>query len=241
MQEENLQNNEKELDRDRYSRLLVSRRNLHDLEQMGTVLTVPKGYILAKAGQIPDCCYIVKRGRVMGYEYTASGEERVYNFNEAGSLLLESNVLLRQELPVSFMTLVPSMLICISRDALVAALVSDPNIAVDLLFSVSYKFLASMEQVRELSCHNVPWKICNLLLTFAERFGVPYDNKILIKEKISQQMIASLLGINRVTVVRTIKELRELNLIEQVNGNIYLAVTVKLIPKQVGDNHIIRL
>ena len=201
-----------------YSRLLVSQRNLAALERLGTVRSVPKGYVLARAGQVPESCYIVRSGRVMGYEYTASGEERVYNFNEAGSLLLDANTLLRQTLPVSFMTLVPSTLVCIPRETLVAALNADPSIAIDLLYSVSYKFLASMEQVRELSCHNVPWKICNLLLVFAERFGVSYDNKILIKEKISQQMIASLLGINRVTVVRTVKELRELNLIEQVNG-----------------------
>lgn len=62
------------------------------------------------------------------------------------------------------------------------------------------------------------WKVCNLLLTFAERYGVPYDGKTLIKEKISQQMMANLLGVNRITMVRAIKELREMGLIEQVNG-----------------------
>lgn len=55
-------------------------------------------------------------------------------------------------------------------------------------------------------------------LTFAERYGVDYDGKILIKEKLSQQMLANLLGVNRITMVRTIKELREMGLVEQVNG-----------------------
>ena len=71
---------------------------------------------------------------------------------------------------------------------------------------------------REATQCSVAWKACNLLLTFAERYGVPYDGKILIKEKISQQIMANLLGVNRITMVRAIKELRELGMIEQVNG-----------------------
>ena len=31
-------------------------------------------------------------------------------------------------------------------------------------------------------------------------------------------MLANLLGVNRITMVRTVKELREQNLIEQING-----------------------
>ena len=61
-------------------------------------------------------------------------------------------------------------------------------------------------------------KVCNLLLMFAERYGVPYDGKLLIKEKISQQMMANLLGVNRITMVRAIKELREMGFVDQVNG-----------------------
>lgn len=47
---------------------------------------------------------------------------------------------------------------------------------------------------------------------------LPYDGKILIKEKISQQMMANLLGVNRVTLVRAVKELREMGFVEQING-----------------------
>jgi CRP/FNR family cyclic AMP-dependent transcriptional regulator len=92
------------------------------------------------------------------------------------------------------------------------------TLSMDIMESLSTKYLSAMEQVRHTNFHNAGWKICDLLLIFAEHYGVPYDGKILIKEKISQQLLSNLLGINRVTAVRAIKELKEMALIEQING-----------------------
>ena len=130
-----------------YSRLLVSQRNLAALERLGTVRSVPKGYVLARAGQVPEACYIVRSGRVMGYEYTASGEERVYNFNEAGSLLLDANTLLRQTLPVSFMTLVPSTLVCIPRETLVDVTDLDCHMGDTARFELEPMFARGLKRV----------------------------------------------------------------------------------------------
>ena len=75
-----------------------------------------------------------------------------------------------------------------------------------------------MDQVREATQCSITRKACSLLPTVSERYGVDYDGKILIKEKISQQMLANLLGVDRITMVRTVKQLREDDLIGQVNG-----------------------
>jgi CRP/FNR family transcriptional regulator len=188
------------------------------LAEAGTHVTFAKGQTFVSADEVPVCCYYVMHGRVMSYEYTLAGQERVYNFLEEGSMLLDANVLMRRSLPVSFMALTPVTLIRITREVLLKKIYTDPEVALDIIASVSNKFLQSMEQIRETTHHNVMWKVCNLLISFSERYGVEYDGKLLIKEKISQQMLANLLGVNRITLVRIIKELRELNLIEQVNG-----------------------
>lgn len=200
------------------TRLLFLIRGIERLERLGLPESVPKNHMIAKPGSVVDSCYIVKSGRIISFEYTSTGEERVYNFNEAGSLFLESVMLLRQQCPVYFMASMPSDLIRISREKLLAALLSDPQIALDVIESLSNKFLASMDQIRQSSSHNAAWKICNLLLIFAERFGIPYDGKILIKEKVNQQMLSNLLGINRITTVRVIKGLKAMGLIEVING-----------------------
>ena len=120
--------------------------------------------------------------------------------------------------PVNFVALTDAKLIRIPAENLMRAVERNSNISMELLVSLAYKFMTAMDQVREATHCSVKWKVCNLLLTFADRYGIPYDGKILIKEKISQQMMANLLGINRITMVRTIKELRELGFVEQING-----------------------
>lgn len=203
---------------DNFPYLLRLPRGISRLEKIGEHVSYPKNHVLVKAGQIPQYCYIVQRGRVISYEYSYNGEERIYNFNENNSLLLEANVLFDKISPVGFKTAKPSELIRIDKPTLMKAVTEDSQVALDIMDSLSIKFLSSMEQIRQYTSCAAPWKICNLLLIFAENYGVPYDDKILIQEKISQQLLASMLGINRITAVRAIKELKDMALIEQING-----------------------
>lgn len=200
------------------SRLLYLPRGISRLEKLGQKRTYPKNHVLVQAGSRTSYCYIVKSGRVAAYEYTVAGEERIYNFNERNSLLLEGNLLFDQISPVNFKTVQESELVCIDKDTLLSGIAQDPQLSMDIMESLTTKFMSSMEQIRHANYHNASWKICDLLLIFAEHYGVPYDGKILIKEKISQQLLSNLLGINRITVVRSVKELKEMALIEQING-----------------------
>lgn len=185
---------------------------------LGPVVKFAKGDVVAAAGAVPQFCYYILEGRVMAFEYTIANGDRYYNFNEEGALVAEASVLVQEAPPVSFVALTPVSAIRISRETLLENIRSDPELALDVMQTLSHKFLAAMDQVREATQCDISWKVCNLLLTFADRYGVAYDGKILIKEKISQQMLANLLGVNRITMVRTVKGLRENGLIEQVNG-----------------------
>ena len=200
------------------TRLLYLPNGTERLERLGFVKKFPKNFIIIEPEEIPPYCYVVKKGRVIAFEFTPSGEERVYNFMEENSLLLEANVITEKPAPVYFKTTVDSELICIERGALIKAMLEEPQMMFDVVESISNKFFASMDQIRQAHCHNTTWKLCNLLLIFADRFGVEHDGKVLIKEKVSQQMLSNLLGINRITTVRIIRDMRDLELIEQING-----------------------
>jgi CRP/FNR family transcriptional regulator len=198
--------------------LIFTDRLGQQFENLGTPVDMPKNQMLFRAGDIPDCCYYIKRGRVMAFEFTSSGEERIYNINEQGSIIFEPCVILNRALTLNFKTMTASTLFRIPRETLLDAVLSDPSVAADLLYSLSEKFLEVNEQIRESAVHSVHWKVCNLLLTYAYKYGVDYDGKVLINEKISQQLLANLLRVNRVTVARVIRELRDSGLVEQING-----------------------
>ena len=193
-------------------------KGMEKLEKYGFLKIAQKGEILAEAGEECKYCYIVKSGRIIAYEYTMSGSERVYSYNEKNSLIIEECILLDCRPPVSFKADTRSELICLDKDAIARAAREDTDIALALMRYLSYKYVSSMEQIRFANSHSASWKVCNLLLMMAENYGEDYNGYTMIREKLSQQLISSMLGINRVTVVRVMKDLKELNLVAHING-----------------------
>jgi CRP/FNR family transcriptional regulator len=198
------------------------------LEEMGFFKKLPKGDVFIEPGEIPKYCYVIKKGGVVGFEYTEGGEERIYYIMLPGSLMLESFVILNKPCPVSFKTIKPTELICIDRHTLIEQMSNDFSLVMSIIESTSYKLLSAMDQVRAVECHNTVWRFCNLLLMFADKYGVPYEGKIMIAEKVSQQTLSNLLGLNRITVNRIIKKLRNMELVLNLNGYYCIPDTERL-------------
>jgi CRP/FNR family transcriptional regulator len=109
----------------------------------------------------------------------------------------------------------------------------DFNVAINIVKSVSYKLLAATEQIRGTMCHETTWRLCSLLLIFAENYGIPYEDKIMIKDKLSQKILSEILGVNRITVHRIMKKLKDMDLIEQIN-NYYCISDTERLKKHMG-------
>lgn len=202
------------------------------LKELGESITLSKKQIILEPGQKTDYCYVVKRGRVCSYEILKNGEERMYHFYEKGALFLEEMILSERVFPVGFKTLTSCSLVRIHKAELLGEIEKDPKKALDIMESTAAKLQASMEQVRRTKNHNVTWKICDVLLTFCEYYGKEETERVMIREKISQQMISNLLGANRVTVVRAIKDLKDKGLVELIDGFYYVNDVKKLMDYQ---------
>ena len=192
--------------------------SFRDWEAIGELRAFPKGVVLISAEEVPACLYIVKSGLVAGYEELANGSERIYYLMDKNAMFLEANLMLSRPASVNFRTLEPSELIMVKKDALMRAFQEDPQISCSLFFSVSNKFLVAMDELRGSRSHSAEWMLCHLLLEFAERYGVAYDGKVLISKSLSFQMLADMIGVNRVTAVRAMRSLRDLGLVEWING-----------------------
>jgi CRP/FNR family transcriptional regulator len=188
------------------------------LSNLGKVKKIPKNTVFVKPDDPPHYCYLLKSGCVFGYEYTASGEMRVYDLILPRFLFMEMNLLLNHPSPVYFKTVKPSEIVCIDRHTLLSQISENFQLAMAVIESISYKFFEAMNQVRGSNAHDTTWRFCNLLLILGEKYGVPYNGKILIKEKISQQLQSNLLGVNRVTINRISQKLKDMGLVEQING-----------------------
>lgn len=203
---------------DNLDQIYFPETHIERFRELGEILELPKNSVLFEAGEVPDCCYYIEQGQVVSYEFTLSGGEHVFSSNSAGAMILVPSMIITHELTLNFKTSRPSRLIRISKDVLYGILAEEPEIAADFIYLLSARLIYTIEQFRERGSHNVPWRVCNLLLSMAERNGVEYDGKVLIREKMSQQDMANRLQANRVTVARVIKELKDYGLVEVING-----------------------
>lgn len=194
------------------------REHLDKMIELGEEVFLPKNQILLEAGAVPDCCYYIEQGRVASYEYNALGSERVFSINGPGSMILVPSMVITHAVTLSFRTLEPSRLLKIDRRTLGGLIANEPDIAADLICLLSSKLISTIEQYRESGNYSVKWRVCGLLLTLAKQSGVDYDGKLLIQQKISQQSMANRIQANRVTVARVIRELKDLGLVEYING-----------------------
>ena len=188
------------------------------LESLGKLRTFPKNHILVEHDTIPDYCYLICKGKVMGIETLDSGEEFIYSILDNNALFCEANLLARRPVPVSFKVIQDSDILCIDRTSLLMAMENDQQLMTSILNSISTKFIDAMDEVRDIKNHNAIWRLCKLLTDLANRYGVAYDDKVLIHEKISIQTLTSMMGVNRATTVRSLKLLRDLGLVEHING-----------------------
>ncbi len=191
-------------------------------EQLGENIFFPANHVFVEAEQQVNYCYFVKKGRVAAFHIYPNGEERIFELHDAGQLFLENSLLFQAHSLVSYKTTCATELIRISKCRMKKAIKENPSFALDVMNQTSLKYHSSMDRLRNTTTQNVPWKICDFFLTFAERYGVPYKGKILIQEKISQQFISNYIGINRITVVRIVKELKTLGLIEKIGKFYYV-------------------
>lgn len=191
---------------------------LYEWEQLGEVISLPKNRKFLSADDIPQHLFIIKSGLVVGYEELANGNELFYYLMDQNAMMMESNVLLRHPAGVNFRTMEPTELIRVQKETLLREMEKDQRIIFSMFCSVSNKFLISMEELRGSRGNSAEWMLCHLLLEFAEHYGVIYDGKVLIRKSISFQMLAGMLGVNRVTAVRAMHNLRDLGLVERING-----------------------
>ena len=198
--------------------LEVPQQYADSIQRLGVMMRLKKNEVLYTAGDVPENCYYLLQGQLVAYEYSSAGGERVYSTNRPGELILVPSMVVTHPLTLSFKASEPSVLVRISRQTMFQAMRADPDFASMLVYSLTLRLITTIESSREQGNHAMSWRVCHLLLTMAGQSGVDYDGKVLIREKISQQTMANRLRANRVTVARIIRDLKDLGLVEYING-----------------------
>ena len=212
------------------------------LEDLGTLCVFHENQELNTPGEVPDCCYYVKSGRITCCEMSDTGDY-VYNYFDPGTLILEEYILSGRPAPVVFRALINSELIRIESEDFLYAYRHSFSIATEVCESLADKLTNTVDHFIMNNKSNSSWKICHMLIFFAQNYGQLTDEGLIkINYSLSHQKLADMLGINRVTVTKKLKELKDLGLIEVQARKIYLPNVDNMVDYMVsiqeGDEHV---
>ena len=151
---------------------------------------------------------------------TEDGIENQYINHKSGNVLLEAQCFCEWIETATFYAAENTELLQLKRSDLIAAMERDFELALFFIGTLSMKFRWYVEHCRSLSMFSAIHRFCDLLEEMAESYGEKKDGKIKLRKKISQEELAKQLHVNRLTIIRCMKELRDHELLETEEGYI---------------------
>jgi CRP/FNR family transcriptional regulator, cyclic AMP receptor protein len=147
--------------------------------------------------------YILLSGKVRIFTSYADGKEVTLLTQQAGSYFGELALLTNEPRSASVVTLEKSICGVISKHDFIAWLSLHPEVAIDLLGVLSEKVKYLTEKIKQLALSNVYERTITVLKDMADKEG----DIFVIRNKPTQQELATMVGASREMINRVMKEL----------------------------------
>jgi CRP/FNR family transcriptional regulator, cyclic AMP receptor protein len=175
---------------------------LRALSEQGTVKSFKKHAVIVTEGDETDSLYVILSGRVRVFVADESGKEVVLGTQGPGEYFGEM-VLDGGPRSASVMTLEPSRFVVIPRHKARDFLRGQPDFAIRLLEKLIHRSRVLTASVKSLALMDVYGRVARLLLELAE----DDRGELVIREKLTQQDIASRVGASREMVSKILGDL----------------------------------
>ena len=194
------------------------KRCIEKLKQIGEIRFFPKGEIVSKSGGGRDGCFIVLEGSVRTQLVTEDGIANQYINHSAGYAVLEAQCFCEWIELADFYAIEDTETIYVKREDLLTAMENDFELALYFIGTLCVKFRWYAERYRNRIMFGAMHRFCDLLIKMAHDNGEKKDDKTQLKKKVSQEEFARQLHVNRLTIIRCMKELRERGLVGTEDG-----------------------
>jgi len=165
----------------------------------------PKDTILFNKGDESDSLYIVCSGKAHVIARDEQGREIVLSAIGPGEYFGEMAALDGGPRSATIVTKEPAEILIINKDQFRDSLSSNPDLMFNLVRVLLERLRKADEKIESLAFMNVYGRVTGFLMQAAE----PQGEKWVIRDALTHQEIADMVGSSRETVSRTIKELRD--------------------------------
>ncbi len=177
--------------------------DLSRLAKQGNVRSFPKHSVLMNEGDQSDSLHIILEGRIKVFVSDERGKQITLRIQGPNEMFGELALIDEAPRSASVMTLQPSRIAVISKDDLLRFLASDPGFAFKLLKRLVQHVRMLTDNVKSLALLDVYGRVARTLLTL----GTEESGTLVIKERLTHQELADMVGASREMVSKIMKDL----------------------------------
>ncbi|MDR1604147.1 MAG: Crp/Fnr family transcriptional regulator [Gracilibacteraceae bacterium] len=198
------------------------------------------GEIVYSQYEIGDTCYYVKKGRVKVYliqgDDAGFGSEKILSIHEAGSFFGEASAIDSQPRPCDAVTMMKSELIVLNQREIIRLMQLDSETGLAILQSLTRKIRMLSYQIADMAFSDAEKRIVHILLKLALDFGVNTEKGLDLSVHFSDQELAGIVGVCRVTVTKALNNLKRKGWIEKNYRSIRICAPMELCKYLYDDN-----
>lgn len=197
-------------------------------EQVGNKVKYSKGEIIIHANDQLRDIYILLNGKAKQYVMSEEGREKILFILEPGEILGDISLFEQREIGFYVEAIENSELLHLTMLNLTEVLRKYPEFNLYIFSSLSKKARDLVDQIEDTCFKDAETRVCDLLIKLAFYEGKMNKESSIITFRTSQQFISDMLGINRITAVKIIKNLKMMGLLD-VKGNKYIINDLSLL------------
>ncbi len=178
------------------------------------------GAVLFYEGDEAEYLYILLSGRVKVCLLGEEGKEIILTVLEPNSYFGEMAILDSSRRSATVITLEPSTLIGWSRSEFLRLVLGDETLARKILAHLVGCLRRANDQIRTMAMFDIHGRVVRTLLRLAREQGMRENTRILIDPRPSQEMLAHMVGCQRETVSRAMRDLQASGYIKVVKRSL---------------------
>jgi len=177
-----------------------------------------RGETICLEGHTLDFVAIIHEGGAKAVRTGADGREQILYLFAEGDFFGERQLLTQQPAPWTLIALEPVRLCLLSREAFGTLLRESPDIALNIIGELGRRLGRLENALLGMGARRAESRLAAVLSEFAEAYGQPHPEGILIRMPLSREGLASYIGMARETVSRKLGQFEDSGLLKTVDG-----------------------
>lgn len=208
---------------------IFSGLNSEELSKVASLIVkrkYEKGELIIMEENPLENLIIIDNGKVKVFCYTIEGKEQILYILDQGDFFGEKNLLNNQNSTYNVEALETTHICMINKSDFQKLLITYPTISIKIIEELCTRMDKIENSIQNMGAKNMEWRINSLLIEFAERYGKPSPNGIIVELPLSREGMANYIGTARETVSRKLSLLQDKGIINMIGNKQILILDI---------------